>query len=155
MAGKYESQCFRVFATNCGPTFVQMRIEHSSTSIHRPNHLSSLCSCIEMMMKSILFVCITQLLLRTTLSFSVRSTSSAYGVIHKLGQSNSLKMATEPIGQDLLDEVLSVAIDASKKAGGIILGNAGGAEVTSSKANSRDLLTMIDPLCEKVTDSLY
>jgi myo-inositol-1(or 4)-monophosphatase len=48
-----------------------------------------------------------------------------------------------------LDEVLQVAIDASKKAGDIILGNAGGAEVMKSKANSRDLLTMIDPLCEK------
>lgn len=48
-----------------------------------------------------------------------------------------------------LDEVLEVAIDASKKAGAIILGNAGGAEVTKCKANSRDLLTLIDPLCEK------
>mmetsp|Transcript_12928 Transcript_12928/g.19011 ORF Transcript_12928/g.19011 Transcript_12928/m.19011 type:complete len:313 (-) Transcript_12928:138-1076(-) len=49
----------------------------------------------------------------------------------------------------LLDQVLEVAIDASKKAGEIILGNAGGAEVTKCKANSRDLLTLIDPLCEK------
>ena len=49
----------------------------------------------------------------------------------------------------LLDQVLQVAIDASKKAGQIILGNAGGAEVTKNKANSRDLLTLIDPLCEK------
>lgn len=48
-----------------------------------------------------------------------------------------------------LDDVLQVAIDASRKAGDIILGNAGGAEVMKSKANSRDLLTMIDPLCEK------
>lgn len=29
------------------------------------------------------------------------------------------------------------------------MGNAGGAEVTERKANSRDLLTLIDPLCEK------
>lgn len=50
----------------------------------------------------------------------------------------------------LLDQILQVAIDASKKAGDIILGNAGGAEVTERKANSRDLLTLIDPLCEKV-----
>jgi hypothetical protein len=50
----------------------------------------------------------------------------------------------------LLDQILQVAIDASKKAGEIILGNAGGAEVTERKANSRDLLTLIDPLCEKV-----
>jgi hypothetical protein len=50
----------------------------------------------------------------------------------------------------LLDQILQVAIDASKKAGEIILGNAGGVEVTERKANSRDLLTLIDPLCEKV-----
>jgi myo-inositol-1(or 4)-monophosphatase len=50
---------------------------------------------------------------------------------------------------ELLEEVLRVAIDASKKAGEIILGNAGGAEVTQRKANSRDLLTLIDPLCEQ------
>lgn len=49
-----------------------------------------------------------------------------------------------------LNEVLQVAIDASKKAGAIIVGNAGGAEVTNRKANSRDLLTLIDPLCEQV-----
>jgi hypothetical protein len=53
----------------------------------------------------------------------------------------------------LLDQILQVAIDASKKAGEIILGNAGGAEVTERKANSRDLLTLIDPLCEKVRQS--
>jgi myo-inositol-1(or 4)-monophosphatase len=49
----------------------------------------------------------------------------------------------------VFDEVLEVAVDAAKKAGEIILGNAGGAEVTERKANSRDLLTLIDPLCEK------
>jgi myo-inositol-1(or 4)-monophosphatase len=54
----------------------------------------------------------------------------------------------------LLDQILQVAIDASKKAGEIILGNAGGAEVTERKANSRDLLTLIDPLCEKVCTSV-
>ena len=52
--------------------------------------------------------------------------------------------------QELLDQILDVAIAASKKAGAIILGNAGGSEVTERKANSRDLLTLIDPLCEKV-----
>jgi len=50
---------------------------------------------------------------------------------------------------ELLKEVLVVAIEASKKAGEIIMGNAGGAEVTQRKANSRDLLTLIDPLCEQ------
>ncbi len=53
--------------------------------------------------------------------------------------------------QETLDSLLSVAITASKQAGEIILGNAGGAEVLKSKANSRDLLTLIDPLCEKVS----
>lgn len=70
-------------------------------------------------------------------------------------------MATQPtaskgasVEQESLKQVLAVAIEASKKAGDIILGNAGGAEVTKSKANSRDLLTLIDPLCEKVRDKV-
>jgi len=50
---------------------------------------------------------------------------------------------------EILDALLEVAIVASEKAGDIILGNAGGAEVSERKANSRDLLTLIDPLCEK------
>jgi len=48
-----------------------------------------------------------------------------------------------------LEKVLEVAVDAAKKAGAIILGNAGGKEVSKLKANSKDLLTEIDPLCEK------
>ena len=55
--------------------------------------------------------------------------------------------------KETLDSLLSVAINASKQAGEIILGNAGGADVLKSKANSRDLLTLIDPLCEKVSFS--
>ena len=58
--------------------------------------------------------------------------------------------ATSTMTSVLLDRILQVAIDASKKAGDIILGYAGGAEVTERKANSRDLLTLIDPLCEQV-----
>ncbi len=53
---------------------------------------------------------------------------------------------------EILDKLLTVAIDASRQAGDIILGNSGGADVLKSKANSRDLLTLIDPLCEKVRD---
>lgn len=49
-----------------------------------------------------------------------------------------------------LTKLLDVAVRASVLAGEIILGNAGGADVLKSKANSRDLLTLIDPLCEKV-----
>jgi myo-inositol-1(or 4)-monophosphatase len=54
------------------------------------------------------------------------------------------------IDQKLLEDVLEVAVEASKKAGDIILGNSRGAEVTNRKANSRDLLTLVDPMCEKV-----
>lgn len=57
---------------------------------------------------------------------------------------SSLRMVS-----DDLDKILEVAVSASKKASDIILGNAGGAEVTERKANSRDLLTLIDPMCEK------
>jgi myo-inositol-1(or 4)-monophosphatase len=55
----------------------------------------------------------------------------------------------DTLDDEVLQTLLNVAIDASKRAGDIILGNAGGAEVTKSKANSRDLLTLIDPLCEQ------
>jgi hypothetical protein len=66
--------------------------------------------------------------------------------------SSTVAMSESSLPDDaMLDQVLQVAIDASKKAGEIIIGNAGGAEVTERKANSRDLLTLIDPLCEKVS----
>jgi len=79
-----------------------------------------------------------------------------------IASSSSKIMATAPLPSSageipppnndplLLDRILEVAVAASKKAGAIILGNAGGSEVTDRKANSRDLLTLIDPLCEKV-----
>lgn len=49
-----------------------------------------------------------------------------------------------------LNALLDVAIDAAKEAGQIILSNMNGAEITKLKANPRDLLTKIDPLCESV-----
>ena len=58
---------------------------------------------------------------------------------------NMIPLPTE----DKLKELLSVAIEASKQAGNIIAENASGAAITERKANSRDLLTEIDPLCEK------
>jgi hypothetical protein len=67
-------------------------------------------------------------------------------------QLDAAKMS-ELVNDKLLSQVLEVAIDASKKAGDIIIGNAGPTEVTQRKANSRDLLTLIDPLCEKVRPS--
>mmetsp|Transcript_8243 Transcript_8243/g.12633 ORF Transcript_8243/g.12633 Transcript_8243/m.12633 type:complete len:330 (-) Transcript_8243:161-1150(-) len=62
---------------------------------------------------------------------------------------SSVAMDIEIPPKEALEEVLNVAIQASKAAGDIIVGNAGGAEVMNIKANSRDLLTLIDPLCEK------
>lgn len=61
----------------------------------------------------------------------------------------AIRMTTDVTDDVLLDKVREVAIAAAQKAGAIILGNAGGAEVTERKANSRDLLTLIDPLCEQ------
>ncbi len=49
-----------------------------------------------------------------------------------------------------LEEVLQVAVTASKKAGDIRQKNSGGADVVEKKSTSRDLLTLIDPQCEKV-----
>jgi myo-inositol-1(or 4)-monophosphatase len=49
----------------------------------------------------------------------------------------------------LLTDVLDVAKEAARAAGAIILENAKGADVLSNKANAKDLLTLIDPLCEK------
>eukprot|EP00571_Detonula_confervacea_P017321 CAMPEP_0172297460 /NCGR_PEP_ID=MMETSP1058-20130122/472_1 /TAXON_ID=83371 /ORGANISM="Detonula confervacea, Strain CCMP 353" /LENGTH=303 /DNA_ID=CAMNT_0013006617 /DNA_START=325 /DNA_END=1236 /DNA_ORIENTATION=+ len=64
--------------------------------------------------------------------------------------SSSAPNIMPPLPDDeTLTLLLDVAIHASKLAGEIILGNAGGADVLKSKANSRDLLTLIDPLCEK------
>jgi hypothetical protein len=72
--------------------------------------------------------------------------------IRNMKFSNLLSLQDAPLSNnpEFLDQVLQVAIEASKKAGDLILGNAGGAKVTERKANSRDLLTLIDPLCEKV-----
>ncbi len=51
---------------------------------------------------------------------------------------------------NLLHEILQVAIDASQRAGDIILQHVDGAEVVETKSTNRDLLTRVDPLCEKV-----
>ena len=75
--------------------------------------------------------------------------SKVVGVDSDIGPPSSLP---DP---DVLDNVLQVAIEASKKAADIIVGNAGGVEVMERKANSRDLLTLIDPMCEKVRDSRF
>jgi hypothetical protein len=49
-----------------------------------------------------------------------------------------------------LNSLLDIAISAAIEAGQIIASNMGGTEVSKLKANPRDLLTEIDPKCEKV-----
>lgn len=77
------------------------------------------------------------------------------GSNRNLNQMSDPRKVSVPTDEDngdhelLLERVLQVAVKASKRAGDIILGNAGGSEVTDRKANSRDLLTLIDPLCEQ------
>ena len=51
---------------------------------------------------------------------------------------------------ELYEKILQVAIEASKKAGTIIATNCDGADVVERKSTNRDLLTLVDPLCEKV-----
>ena len=53
-----------------------------------------------------------------------------------------------------LERILQVAIQASKNAGKIIATNSDGADVIETKSTSRDLLTLVDPLCEKVRCSI-
>jgi myo-inositol-1(or 4)-monophosphatase len=54
-----------------------------------------------------------------------------------------------PPDDALLEEILQVAQAASQEASGIIANNARGAAVVQTKSTSRDLLTLIDPLCER------
>jgi len=80
-------------------------------------------------------------------SLSIPSVTTGTG---RSAVTTTCTMTAATINDEILDKLLKVAIDASKQAGDIIIGNAGGAEVTERKANTRDLLTLIDPLCEKV-----
>eukprot|EP00929_Paragymnodinium_shiwhaense_P073909 TRINITY_DN37780_c0_g1_i1.p1 TRINITY_DN37780_c0_g1~~TRINITY_DN37780_c0_g1_i1.p1 ORF type:complete len:344 (+),score=64.91 TRINITY_DN37780_c0_g1_i1:28-1032(+) len=52
-----------------------------------------------------------------------------------------------------LEAIREVAERAAKRAGELILQYRGGAEVTQRKANARDLLTEVDPLCEEAIRS--
>jgi myo-inositol-1(or 4)-monophosphatase len=62
---------------------------------------------------------------------------------------NRARASDTDLTETELKSLLSVAASAAKKAGDIIASNSGGADVTKTKANPRDLLTMIDPLCEE------
>jgi myo-inositol-1(or 4)-monophosphatase len=50
----------------------------------------------------------------------------------------------------IIDKILNVAIEASNKACDVIRQHSDGADVVSTKSTGRDLLTLIDQLCEKV-----
>lgn len=67
-------------------------------------------------------------------------------------QSHQIQLfATTSLPEDeKLKELLQVAVAASKKAGEIILKYTDGADVVETKSTSRDLLTTVDPQCEKV-----
>jgi len=56
----------------------------------------------------------------------------------------------DSLSTEVLEELLSVAVASGKAAGDLIVSYGGGAEVTKVKANARDLLTEVDPLCEKI-----
>ncbi|CAJ1958638.1 unnamed protein product [Cylindrotheca closterium] len=57
--------------------------------------------------------------------------------------------AASNLDDAVLDSILETAVDASKAAASIIRENADGSAVVEKKSTTRDLLTLIDPLCEK------
>jgi hypothetical protein len=59
-----------------------------------------------------------------------------------------LKESRANDSEEKINEILQVAIEASKAAGSIIKENANGSSVVEKKSTSRDLLTLIDPQCE-------
>mmetsp|Transcript_10140 Transcript_10140/g.15217 ORF Transcript_10140/g.15217 Transcript_10140/m.15217 type:complete len:322 (+) Transcript_10140:76-1041(+) len=70
---------------------------------------------------------------------------------HSFSASTSKMRASNiDLTESELKSILSVAASAAKKAGDIIVSHSGGADVTKTKANPRDLLTLIDPLCEEI-----
>lgn len=91
---------------------------------------------------------------KALLLFSLISCVSSFVTSHVQSERWSSKLFCAD--DTLLNQILEVAIDASKKAGDIIIGNSGGAEVAERKANSRDLLTLIDPMCEAtIRDTVF
>ena len=94
---------------------------------------------------NLLAIAVVTLLISPTFSFGI------HRYPHNLHRSATIvsMSSTDIPPKAVLDAILEVAIDASKKAGEIIIGNSGPTEVTKTKANSKDLLTLIDPLCEK------
>ena len=79
-------------------------------------------------------------------SFTKRTTTAIHGGASSTDNSHD----NDDNDALLLDQILQVALDASQKAAKIIAENSSGANVVETKSTSRDLLTLIDPLCEKV-----
>ena len=94
---------------------------------------------------NLLAIAVVTLLISPTFSFGIHRYPQR---LPRLANIVSMSSTDMPSKADL-DAILEVAIDASKMAGEIIIGNSGPTEVTKTKANSKDLLTLIDPLCEK------
>jgi hypothetical protein len=63
---------------------------------------------------------------------------------------HSSSVADVTADNDMRNALLAVAVKAAKRAGEIIVSHDKGAAVVNHKLNSRDLLTIVDPLCEKV-----
>ena len=94
-----------------------------------------------------------------------RSLFNSFKAIRKTAASNSNVATVASVqgggggsnenSMEQLERILQVAIQASNKAGKIIATNSDGADVIETKSTSRDLLTVVDPLCEKVRCSLW
>ena len=68
----------------------------------------------------------------------------------KMNRESNIRASNIDLTEPELKSILSAAVSAAKKAGDIIVSHSGGADVTKTKANPRDLLTLIDPLCEEI-----
>jgi hypothetical protein len=104
---------------------------------------------------NLLAIAVVTLIIRPISAFSFSNPLSLGNQYNSRPRSANIVIMSSASSSDLpskadLDAILEVAIDASKKAGEIIIGNSGPTEVTKTKANSKDLLTLIDPLCEKI-----
>ena len=86
-------------------------------------------------------------LFHTSLSFVIGTKASCLQAPSSRLRS---KQDQNPEDGNILDDILQIAVLASKNAGEIIRANSGGADVVEKKSTSRDLLTLVDPQCEKV-----
>lgn len=87
----------------------------------------------------------------TSREISIRSISLKTTTVLQGGATINNNDSTEnPLDGALTDKILQVALDASQKAAAIIAEHSDGASVIEIKSTRRDLLTMIDPLCQQV-----